>query len=237
MTVSSTPTTPLAINTIILLAYKRAGVLPVEATTSGANMSSKLSHGKTLLDLILDNLAVDGFNARQMSTYDLDIVAGTSSYTLPDTLLDVYEDAMFYSDASPDNELVCKQIGIDTWQTLTVKTSESPRPQLYTVFRTGATPVVKLWPVPTEAGTLRFKIVRLFGDSQTGTNTLDLQRYWQDAIVWLLAHYIAVDSSMPAERVAQLGGEAQMRKKLALRYSFEHTGAQAMVTYTTQWSS
>lgn len=237
MPISSTPTTPIAINTLILLAYKRAGVLPVEATTAGANMASKLSHGKTLLDLILDNLAVEGFNARTMSTYDLDIVAGTSSYTLPDTLLDVYEDAMFYSDANPDAELVCKQIDIATWQTLTVKTSESPRPQLYAAFRTGATPVVRLWPVPTEAGTLRFKTVRLLGDSQTGTNSVDLARYWQDALVWMLAHYIAVDSSMPQDRVALLFATAESKKRAAMRFNYEHTSQQAVVSYPTQWSS
>ena len=236
MPISSTPTTPIAINTLILLAYKRAGVLPVEATTAGANMAAKLSHGKTLLDLILDNLAVEGFNARTMSMYDLDIVAGTSSYTLPDTLLDVYEDAMFYSDDAPRSELVCKQIDIATWQTLTVKTSESPRPQLYTVFRSGATPVVRLWPVPTDAGTLRLKSVRLLGDNSTGTNSVDLARYWQDVIVWMLAHYIAVDSSMPQDRVALLFGTAEKKKKEAMRFNFEHTSQQAMVSYTTQWS-
>ena len=38
MTANSVPTTPISINTLILLAYKRAGLLPVEARISGANM-------------------------------------------------------------------------------------------------------------------------------------------------------------------------------------------------------
>lgn len=236
MPISSSATTPQTINSLILLAYKRAGVVPVEATTSGANMTAKLSHGRTLLDLILDNLAVEGFIARTMSTYDLDIAADDGDYTLPDTLLDVYEDAMFYSDAAPESELVCRQMDFATWQTLTTKTSESSRPQLYLAIRSGATVQVKLWPIPNEAGTLRFKTVRLLGENQTGTNTPDLQRYWLDALVWILAWYVAVDSSMPTERVAYLQGVAEVKKKLAVRYSFEHTSQQAMVSYQTQWS-
>lgn len=236
MSIASSPSTPVAISTVILLAYKRAGLVPVETTISGANMTAKISHGKTLLDLILDNLAVEGFIARTMSFYDLDIVAGTSSYTLTDTVLDVHEDAMFYSDAAPDNELVCKQMDSATWQTLTVKTSESSRPQMYLAVRTGATVAVKLWPVPSEAGTLRLKAVRLLGNNQTSTDTPDLQRYWLDAIVWLLAYYVAVDSSLPLDRCQFLGAQAEQKKKDAIRYGFEHTSTQAVLGYSTQWS-
>lgn len=236
MAVSSTPSTPLAINTIILLAYKRAGVLPVEATTSGANMTAKLSHGKTLLDLILNNLVVEGFNARLQDFYDLSVVASTASYTLTDTVYDVIESGMFKA-TGETTELVVNQIDLATWQTLTDKTTEGSKPQLYVVFRDGATPVVQLWPVPTEAGTLRLKVIRLLGDNSTGTNSTDLQRYWEDALVWLLAAVIAVDSSMPTDRVMMLQSMAEQKKRACLRYNFEHTPTQAVVSYMTQWST
>jgi hypothetical protein len=236
MAISATPTTPIPINTLILLALKRAGLVPVEATTSGANMTAKLSHGRTLLDLVLDNLAVEGFIARTQSFYELAISAGDGDYTLTDTVLDVFEDAMFFSTAAPTTELVCKQMDLATWQTLTTKSSESSRPQLYVAIRSGATVQVKLWPIPSEAGTLRLKAVRLLGDNQTGTNSVDLQRYWQDALVWMLAYLFAVDSSLPVERCSFLGMVAETKKKECVRYAFEHTGTQAVVSYTTQWS-
>jgi hypothetical protein len=237
MSIASSPSTPVAISTVILLAYKRAGLVPVEATTGGANMAAKIAHGKTLLDLTIDNLAVEGFMARTTSFYDLDVVAGTSAYTLTDTVLDVFEDAMFHTDAEPDTELVCSQMDLSTWQTLTSKASESPRPQLYLADRTGATIAVKLWPVPSENGTLRFKAVRLLGNNATSTDTPDLQRYWLDAIVWMLAYYVAVDSSLPLDRCQFLGAQAEAKKKAAVAYAFEHTGTQAQYSYTTQWSS
>jgi hypothetical protein len=65
---------------------------------------------------------------------------------------------------------------------------------------------------------------------------VDLQRFWIDALVWLLSYYVAVDSSMPAERVMMLQGVAETKKKQAMRYSFEHTGTQAVNVYSTQWS-
>lgn len=242
MVASDVPSTPISINTLILLAYKRAGLLPVEAKLSGANMVPKLEHGRQVLDLIMDGLATEGFMARTMGFYDLPIVAGESQYTLPDTVLDVFEDAMFVPSENEDTkhttgELVCKQIDLATWQTLTTKGSISTRPQLYAAFRSGATVELRFWPVPSEAGTMRVKTVRLLGSNSDGSKTPDLHRYWFDALVWCLAYYVAVDSSVPAERVQFLNAMAEQKKKACVRYSFEHTSQQAVVDYSTQWSS
>jgi hypothetical protein len=236
MPVSSSPSTPPSLNTLVLLAYKRAGLLPVEATVAGANMTAKLSHGRQLLDLLIDGLAVEGFTARAQSFYSLAVVAGTSSYTLTDTVLDVFEDGMFY-ETGQTTELPVRQIDLATWPALTDKSTESSRPQLYAAFRDGATPVVKLWPVPTEGGTLRLKAVRLFGSNATGTDSPDLQRYWLDALVWMLAHYLAVDASMPAERCSLLQATAEQKKRACIRYGFEHTSQQVSIAYTTPWSN
>lgn len=240
---SLVPTTPISINTLILLAYKRAGLLPVEAKLSGANMTPKLEHGRQLLDVIMDGLATKGFIARTMQFYDLPIVPGESQYTLPDSILDVFEDAM-YVPGSPTNEdtkhttgeMPCKQIDLGAWQTLTTKGTISPRPQLYAAFRDGATVKLKFWPEPSDVGTMRLKTVRLLGDNSDGTKNPDLQRYWYDALVWCLAYYVAFDSSMPAEKTNSLFQIAEQKKKECLAYSFEHTDTQAVVNYSTQWS-
>lgn len=243
MVANSSPSTPVSINQLILLAYKRAGVLPVEAKLSGGNMTPKLEHGRQTLDLILDSLATEGFMARTTSFYDLVLQPGESQYTLPDSVLDVFESAMFVpADTNNDTknttgELVCAQVDVSTWQTLTTKGSSSTRPTLYASFRDGATVVLKFWPVPSVAGTMRLKTIRLLGSNADGTKNPDLQRYWYDALVWLLAYYIAVDSSMPGDKVQMLQMTAETKKRACVSYSFEHTGTQAYVSYTTQWSS
>jgi hypothetical protein len=241
VSIAASPSPPVSINQLILLAWKRAGALPIEARLSGANMTPKLEHGRQTLDLIMDGLATEGFVARTTIFYDLPMVAGESEYTLPDYILDAFEDAMFVPDYNPDTkhtsgELVCKQTDLTTWQLLTTKGSISTRPQLYVAMRHGAQVKLRFWPVPQDAGVMRMKVVRLLGSNADGTKSADLGRYWYDALVWLLASYIAVDSSMPAERVNQLAGIAEAKKRACVAYSFEHTGTQAVVSYTTQWS-
>lgn len=238
---NASPSTPISINTLVLLAYKRAGLLPVEATVASANVIPKLEHGRQLLDLMLDGLATEGFNARTTSFYELPIVAGQEAYTLPDSILDVYEDAMFVNEdshpAHTSGELICKQVDTTTWHLLTNKGSSSNRPSLYAAFRHGATTQLKFWPVPTDAGTMRLKTVRLLGGNSDGTKNPDLQRYWYGALIWCLAYQIALDSSLPAEKVAMLQRNAEAEKAKCLAYNREHTPTVATLYFPTQWSN
>ena len=242
MAISTTPSTPVSINTLILLAYKRAGLVPIETRLSGANLTPKLEHGRQLLELILDGLAPLGFIARTLAFYDLPVVAGESQYTLPDSVLDVHDDAMFIPSENPDTkhttgELVCKQTDLSTWQTLTNKGSISSRPQLYTALRDGATVVLRFWPVPSESGVMRIKTARLLGGAADGKLSPDLQRYWHDALTWMLAAYLASDASLPPDKVGALMAMAEGKKRECLNYSFEHTGARLVLDYPTQWSA
>jgi len=242
MAIATTPSTPVSINTLVLLAYKRAGLVSIETRLSGANLTAKLEHGRQQLELILDGLATEGFIARTTSFYDLPLVAGESQYTLPDTILDVFEDAMFVPSENSDTkhttgELVCKQADLTTWQLLTNKGSTSTRPTLYVAQRDGATPVLRFWPVPSSAGTMRLKVTRLLGGAADGKLSPDLQRYWHDALGWLLAFYLASDASLPAEKLSTLGAMAEGKKRECIRYAMEHTGMQAVVCYPTQWSA
>jgi hypothetical protein len=243
MTIATAPSSLVTINDMCLLAYKRAGVVPVEARLSSANMVPKLENARKNLDLILDSLATEGFIARTATFYDLPMVAGEPYYTMPGDVLDVQGDAMFVPSENVDTkftvgELICKQIDLFTWSTLTVKGSISTRPQLYCVFRHGASVNLRFWPVPSDAGVMRLKIVRLFGGTSDGTKSADLERFWYDCLVWQLAYYVAVESSMPSERVSLLAGIAESKKRACVNFSFEHTGGtQAVVSYPTQWSA
>lgn len=237
---NSSPSTPISINALVLLAYKRAGLLPVEATLASANVIPRLEHGRQLLDITLDELVTEGFNARTTSFYELPIVAGQEVYTLPDSLLDVYEDAMFIpEDSHPTQttgELVCKQVDMATWQLLTNKGSPSMRPSLYVAFRQGATVQLKFWPVPSDAGTMRLKTVRLLGGNSDGTKNPDLQRHWYGALIWCLAYDIAMDSSLPSDKTDRLIAKAEAAKKKCIAYDREHTPIVAQLHYPTQWS-
>jgi hypothetical protein len=75
------------------------------------------------------------------------------------------------------------------------------------------------------------------GGAADGKLSPDLQRYWHDALSWMLAAYLAVDASLPPDKVATLGGIAETKKRDCLRFSREHTGNQMVLRYPTQWSA
>lgn len=243
MSISTVPASRVSTNALILLAFKRAGIVPIEARLSGANMVPKLEHGRQVLDLIMDSLATEGFVARTAGFYDLPMLGGEPYYSLPDDILDVHGDCMFVPSDNPDTkftsgELVCKMIDQMTWSTLTTKGSVSTRPQLYCVFRHGATVNLRFWPVPSEAGVMRLRTTRLFGGAGDGQKSVDLERFWYDCLVWQMAYYLAVDSSMPPDQIAFLAGVAESKKKQCVQFSGEHTASiQAVVDYQTPWSA
>jgi hypothetical protein len=236
------PTARVSVNALVLLAYKRAAIVPVEARLSGANMAPKLEHGRQVLDLIMDALATKGFIARTAGFYDLPMVAGEPYYSLPEDILDVHGEAMFVPDENPDTkftsgELVCKQIDQMTWALMSVKGSISTRPQLYCVFRHAAAVNLRFWPVPSEPGVMRLRTTRLLGGAGDGQKSADMERFWYDALVWQLAYYLAVDSSMPPATIQMLQGTAEAKVAECVKFSFEHTASiQAVVDYQTQWS-
>jgi hypothetical protein len=242
VTDSTVPAARVSTNALVLLAYKRAGIVPVEARLSGANMVPKLEHGRQVLDLIMDSLATKGFIARTSGFHDLAMVAGEPYYTLPDDILDVHGEAMFVPADNPDTkhtsgELVCKQIDQMAWALLTTKGSISTRPQLYCVFRHAATVNLRFWPVPSEPGVMRLRTTRLFGGAGDGQKSADMERFWYDALVWQLAYYLAVDSTMPPASIQLLQMTAEAKVAECVKFSFEHTASiQAVVDYQTQWS-
>lgn len=48
---------------------------------------------------------------------------------------------------------------------------------------------------------------------------------------------MALDSSMPLDKVQLLQGVAESKKQDCVRYAFEHTSTAATVDYPSQWSA
>jgi hypothetical protein len=243
VSISTVPASRVSTNALILLAFKRAGIVPIEARLSGANMVPKLEHGRQVLDLIMDSLATEGFVARTAGFYDLPMLGGEPYYSLPDDILDVHGDCMFVPSDNPDTkftsgELVCKMIDQMTWSTLTTKGSVSTRPQLYCVFRHGATVNLRFWPVPSEAG----------GDAPAddaalrGRGRRAEERRPRALLVRLPR---LADGLLPRRRQLDaarsdrlLAGVAESKKKQCVQFSGEHTASiQAVVDYQTPWSA
>ena len=241
MTLSPTRGTELTIAQVVLRSYQLAGLMNTGQGTSDPTWTTKLSFGKDMLQSLLASLQNEGIFSRQTIFYYLPLTAptspteGTYIYAFPPTVFDVVGTGMYIDTTNTDvtqatGETPVLQKDRDTWQRMSSKAAQA-RPILYYCDRTVFPVQVYLWPVPSEAGTIRFQVIQLPTDSADGNATLDLERYWMDFVLWELSSRLAIAHSLPADRVAVLGAQAVSAKVTAKSYSHQHVAGQAHVMH------
>lgn len=229
MTISASRTNELTLGQIVKLGYVQAGLAPIEQSINQV----KTTHALSLLDTIMKAVQDEGIFARSVSFQTITLASGVFEYTMDSDVLDVVGIGMWISAdqaSDPTNavELPVKDILRDSWQTNTVKTSVGP-PLMYYCHRAEAIPQVWIWPKPsaTEDGSLiRFQVHRLKADSTDANRTADAERYWQQFLIYELAHQLSLGAQKDLGRTQYLGGIARENKRLAKMYSFQRTETQ-----------
>lgn len=195
MTIATTRTNELTISQIVTMAYRRAGLLEAHQTLDTALAAI----GQQELQLVCDALEARGLMARSTEMYVLSLTSGTANYELPDYTLAVVNAAMYVpaGESSPaQDETFIRHISQEDWQTIADKTLQST-PSLYWHDRTVVPNQVYFWPIPNEDGSVRIQLQRLRADTTQGTNTVDFERYWHEALVFRLASNLCFNASMP----------------------------------------
>lgn len=235
MTVATTSTAEMSIDQIVELAFRVAGLIPVQQAIDEA----RAAHGRDLLELEVKHLQAKGVYARSVDFYDLPLVAGTCRYTLPSNVLDVEGNGMYIPAGTADltkapSETLVSRMSQSEWHEMSSKASESIPLQMY-IHR--VPPLAAwFWPIPTEAGTVRLRIHRLFADSNTdGNATIDLERPWQQCMVYALAHQLAITHSLPLERVVILKREADELFRECKGFANEYSGSQIYLDHRSSW--
>lgn len=104
----------------------------------------------------------------------------------------------------------------DDYYNLPNKTFPSNQPNSYFDGRTAAGPVLNIWPVPNEGafynGTVTALMRRYTQDAGDLTNTLEVPRYWIEAVQWRLA--VRILDEMPDDIIP---GMASMTETAAMR--------------------
>lgn len=241
MAVSSSLSTVATIDKILLRAYKKAGLVPIEFEIGGdADWNAKAAHGREILTDIMDgpkiNSSIDYFR----SFFDLTLTADEQYYNLDADILNVIGDASYIDASNADTkdttgETIVTQINRHRWNTLSSKSS-SGRPSLFLVIREGKTLSVRLWPQPDEAGTIRFDVHSLNVSHETGSDDINLRRYWKDYLVHAVAWQLMIDAKLPLEEQVSVKQEMDSLliecKKLA-----EPNVAPVLIhTHSTAWS-
>lgn len=238
MTVATTFSRELDVTTLIKRAYQLAGLMPPEAGATGPTWAPRASLAKDLLQTILDELQTEGVFARSASRIDLTLTAGTTEYFLPDNVWDVEGNGAYIA-AGEDVDAASSETPVlqrdqETWQMMSAKSAEGT-PILFWVDRTTSPVKVVLWPIPDEAGTIRFISTRLLADVTQGNSTLDLERFWAQYLLWQLAHQLAI-SANKLEHGAYLAGLAAQKMQRAKAAANTHVASQIQLDHYTAWT-
>ena len=206
MTISSTVGTNMTVDDVVKRAFQTAGIV----TLGGTPNTEQTDFGRATLHTQIQSLMAKGIFARWVDFYDLTLTADDYTYSMPTSVVDIVGNGQYIDASETDTtkasaETMVKQMDRERWHVLSAKDSTG-RPYLFFADRAvdGDQLEVKLWPIPDEAGTIRFQVHSLPSDTLTGEVTIDLREYWMQYLIWDLAHQIAVASSLPEERCSYL---------------------------------
>lgn len=233
MTVSTSSTRELDINRIALLAAQVAGLLPAGAPQSGVQWEKYARQARDFLELEIDGIQAEGLLARTVEFYDVQLVAGTTTYTLPSTTLSVIGDAMYAAPGSENQQLVAV-IDRDRYHLIANKDTDGT-PSLFYAQSHGVVTLF-VWPVPDAAGVLTVQRQRLLYDNDDGTNTVDLERHWMKYVVFAVGHWMALSNGIDPSKCGYLNAKAEKALMAALSRSAQPTPGQIENDHRSGWN-
>lgn len=235
MTVNSTSTRELTIDTIVLRALQLASLRSAQEGASGADWDAQRRMALDYLEIEVDSLQAEGVFARSVSFTDVTTVASTTTYELASTVLDVVGDGQYLESGQTTGSTLVRQISREQYMLISNKDAEGRPTQFY--LERGATLTLYLWPVPSSAGTLTLQQHRKLGDNNDGSATLDLDPYWAKYITWALAHVLATAAGLPVQQCGYLRSEAQRMLKIAKSYAHQRPDVQMQIDHRSGWSN
>lgn len=233
MTVSTTSGTEFSIDVLLTASLKLVGVIEAGQVADEAD----LSLGRILLDMQLDELLTEGVYAKSVDFVEILMIPGTFKYVLASNILDLIGDGAYIDPTNADltkadGETPVQQMDRAEWQRLSSKSAEG-RPYKYYLFR--KTNEVRVWPVPDEAGTIRFQAQLFFADTTEGDKTLDLRVYWNQYLLWEMAHQLGVAKGIGIQRASYFNKRATQKKDKARAFANEHVDNYVYIDHPHPW--
>lgn len=236
-----------AIDEVILDAYKKAGLLPIEyGIGSDIQWQAKAAHGRRTLNRLLNSYSTHRFFEYFQRFAVVQMVVGQSSYALTVDILNIIDDGSYIpqsndpEETDTTGETPVKPMSAFRWNQLSSKAS-SGTPVHYYIERgqllSSAGPLtLHVWPMPSEAGKIRFRAHRIPGDSSIGDSNPDFKRHWELWAVYALAYEFATDSSMGFEDRKLLRADRDEAFEVLKAYDTMNTPPDTIFVHSTPWS-
>lgn len=245
MTVATSASTLNTIDELILQGYRRAGLIPLDFDIGGdVGWNAKAAHGRLTMNRLINELALQGFIDHFVTFYVHDLVADDPQYTISssENILNFVDHASYIpaSNAAEEvettGETVVKPMSRHRWNELSAK-SASGTPSLYYIDRNGSDLTLYVWPMPNEAGKIRFQVHRLPGSNSTGSNNPDVLRHYDGWLVNALAYEFMTDSKLPIQERDIVRQDRDRQLSLLKSYETSNEGPDVIFCHTTPWSS
>ena len=186
MTTSGTTAFNMDLTEIVVEAFERAG--------GELRTGYDLRTASRSLNLMFSQWANKGLNMFTYEEGSIPLVAGQSTYLLPEDTVDLLEHVIRTGagNVSTQADLTITRISVSTYATIPNKLQQA-RPIQVWIERLD-TPRIHVWPVPDNSQPYTFVYWRLrrIQDSGTGVNTMDMPFRFYEAMTAGLAYHLAL---------------------------------------------
>lgn len=246
MAINANPAVVPVIDEVVLDAYKKAAIIPIEyGLGHDSQWAARAAHGRRALNRLLAQKSTVRYFEYFVNIDVLDLTAGVNQYVLDPDILNILDDGS-YIPASNDpeeeethGETPVKPMSGYRWNQLSAKNARGT-PVHYFIERNNVQVnselVVRLWPMPSEAGKIRFRTHRIPGSSSVGSDNPDFKRHWEQWAVLALAYELMVDTSMPADERMLMKRDADEAFELLKSYDTNNTPPDVVFAHSTPWT-
>lgn len=246
MAINANPATSPVIDEVVLDAYKKAAIIPIEyGIGHDSQWPARAAHGRRALNRLLSQASTVRYFEYFVNIDVLDLVADVNQYVLDPDILNIVEDGSYIPASNdPEEEIThgetpVKPLSGYRWNQLSAKNSRGT-PVHYFLERnnqqTNGNLVMRLWPMPNEAGKIRFRTHRIPGSSSTGSDNPDFKRHWEQWAVLALACELMDDASMPLDERMILERKAEKAFELLKSYDTNNTPPDVVFCHSTPWT-
>jgi|TARA_R110000822_G_scaffold1539_6_gene7113 hypothetical protein len=168
-----------------------------------------------------------GINMWTIDSGTINLVQGTSQYTLPADTIDLLEHQIRTNSGSTNtqSDLTISRISVSTYAAIPNKLNEGRPIQLY-IERLRDAPKVNVWPVPDNDGyVLYYWRMRRVEDAGSGAQTADMNFRFFPCLVAGLAYHIAMKVPELVERIPMLKAVYDEQFDMAASEDREKTSA------------
>jgi hypothetical protein len=234
------------IDEVVLDAYKKAGLLPIEfGIGSDVQWAAKAAHGRRALNRLLAAHSTHRFFEYFVNLDVVELDVGIHTYALEPDILNIIDDGSYIPASNgveveqTTGETPVKPISAARWNQLSGKNSTGT-PMYYFIERNSLNSngnlQLRVWPIPSEQGRIRFRTHRIPGSSSTGSDNPDFKRHWELWAVRALAYELMVDSSMPLDACDRMKRDADEAFSVLKSYDTNNTPPDVAFVHATGWT-